>query len=260
MAKEPSPTSGSDHPVLPRPRAVLFDMTGTLHSQQDTVAATLASLGWLVEDHPEPALDQVVAALPSGMAQAMARFRNSPFYLTIDLMRQGFELSMELAGVSVDPDRMAAFVKNVMARWADEVTLYPGTIDVLAALRANGIATGIVSVNDEAPLQRLIDGCGLRPHLDLVLSSEAARSCKPDPGIFEQALASLGVTAGETVFVGDMIDMDIVGANRVGMRSVLTTQGSGIFPDSASDTPERSPDHVITDIRHILDLLGLPPE
>ncbi len=256
MTIESSPASGSGS-TIERPRAVLFDMTGTLHSQHDAVTANRTSLSWLVEDHPDPVLRQVLAALPSGMTQAMAEVRGQPFYLTIDVMMRGFALTLDLAGVSVDPDRWEKFITMTMDGWVDHTTLYPGTLEVLAALRDNGIATGIVSVNDEAPLQRLVDGCGLRPHLDLVLSSEAARSCKPDPRIFEQALAALGVAASEAVFIGDMIDMDIVGANRVGIRSVLTTQGSGVFPDSIADGPERSPDHIITDIRQVLDLLGL---
>jgi len=43
---------------------------------------------------------------------------------------------------------------------------------------------------------------------------------KPSPEIFKSTLKALGVSASETVFVGDTVDADIEGAKAVGMKAV----------------------------------------
>ena len=43
---------------------------------------------------------------------------------------------------------------------------------------------------------------------------------KPSPEVFDRTLKVLGVSASETVFVGDTLDADIEGAKAVGMKAV----------------------------------------
>ena len=83
-------------------------------------------------------------------------------------------------------------------------------------------------------------------------SSEALRR-------FHQALAALGGIAPQDAwYVGDMPEMDIVGANAVGMCSVLTTEDRSVIGDAPSIGPAGQPDHVIGSLDELLPLLGLP--
>ena len=73
---------------------------------------------------------------------------------------------------------------------------------------------------------------------------------KPSPIILEVALAGLGVTAGETVMVGDRIETDIVMGKRLGLATVLVLTGI-----TAADDPriaEVAPDLVLPSIRELL--------
>jgi putative hydrolase of the HAD superfamily len=92
----------------------------------------------------------------------------------------------------------------------------------------------------------------LEPHFDSILSSEAAQSCKPDPSIFQEALRRAGCPPQEALFVGDSLQQDIAGANRVGLRSVL------IWSDAEREPTigEHAPQHVIRRIPELLDLLS----
>jgi len=83
-----------------------------------------------------------------------------------------------------------------------------------------------------------------------VLSSERARSCKPAPAIFEQALASAGCAAGDAIFVGDSLFHDVAGAKELGMRSVL------IWHRDDRDPPDGGPkpDHVIRRFPELLEI------
>ena len=55
---------------------------------------------------------------------------------------------------------------------------------------------------------------------DAVVVSGAVNKRKPSPEIFEHTLRTLGVSASETVFVGDTLDADIEGAKAVGMKAI----------------------------------------
>ena len=55
---------------------------------------------------------------------------------------------------------------------------------------------------------------------------------KPEPPLFELALARLGVTAEEAAMVGDSVDSDVRGARRVGMTAILFAPHGG--PDGVA--------------------------
>ena len=236
----------SDQPV----RAVLFDMTGTLHSQTQLGQAVAINLATMREmlgiDHP---VDDMVQALRAAMAAAFKRFMAVPFYLTADVYREGYSHGLQSLGVACTAAQMELIIEDFRHAAARTVSPQEGAVELLTSLRSAGIRTGVVSVNDERDLDMLIDSCGFRERLDFVLSSEAARSCKPDEAVFLQAMELTGVPAARTVFVGDMPAMDIVGANRAGMRSVLLTQEAGFVPQIGEGQAAETPDYTLSHLR-----------
>jgi len=93
--------------------------------------------------------------------------------------------------------------------------------DAVRMLKSHGLKTGIIS-NGKSPFQedKLAD-LGMADDFDTVIVSEAVGVRKPDPAIFTLACDNLGVSAEESVFVGDNPVADIEGANNVGMFSVF---------------------------------------
>lgn len=116
------------------------------------------------------------------------------------------------------------------------VRLDKDALEVLQRLRGK-YKLGIVS-NFALPecVWKLLDKFGLRVFFDVVVISGAVNRRKPSPKIFESALESIGVEASETVFVGDTLDVDVKGAKKVGMKTVLVERKSarrngGVCPD-----------------------------
>jgi putative hydrolase of the HAD superfamily len=66
----------------------------------------------------------------------------------------------------------------------------------------------------------LIKTHGLDKLFDVVVVSGAVNKRKPSPEIFKNTLKKLGISACETVFVGDTIDADIDGAKAAGIKAV----------------------------------------
>ena len=81
---------------------------------------------------------------------------------------------------------------------------------------------GIVS-NFAIPecVDKLLTKHGLEAFFDVVVVSGAVNKRKPSPEIFERALEKLGVNAEDTVFVGDTVDADVIGAKAAGMKAVF---------------------------------------
>lgn len=67
---------------------------------------------------------------------------------------------------------------------------------------------------------KLLEKEDLAGFFDVVIVSGAVNKRKPSPEIFRKALGALGVSAEETVFVGDTVDADVEGAKKAGMKTV----------------------------------------
>ncbi len=111
--------------------------------------------------------------------------------------------------------------------------LYPDVEEALAALRARGMKLGIIS-NWDTRLRTIVRELGLERLVDRVWISAEEGLRKPDPRIFERALGAMGVAAGEAVHIGDLVEDDIEGARRAGMRGFLVDRGRGLRPEGVT--------------------------
>jgi HAD superfamily hydrolase (TIGR01509 family) len=96
----------------------------------------------------------------------------------------------------------------------------PGVRDALTGFAGMGLTMVAVS-NSDGTVERLLHDCGLHSFFCTVVDSHAVGYAKPDPRIFEHALAVSGSAAERTLHVGDMHYADIVGAEAAGIRAVL---------------------------------------
>lgn len=103
---------------------------------------------------------------------------------------------------------------NLWSHVPDEV------VPALQALRGSGLRLVVVS-NANGTLERLFDRVGLTPHVDFLFDSCNEGVEKPDPRLFEIALARSGASPESTAHVGDLYYIDVVGARAAGLRSAL---------------------------------------
>jgi putative hydrolase of the HAD superfamily len=168
---------------------------------------------------------------------------------------------------TTSPERSARFWKGVYARMLEELEvvrpdgladrLY-GTFtdlgnyalfeDVRPMLDAiDPVATlGVVS-NFESWLEDLLGHLGVRDRFPVRVISGIVGVEKPDPRIFERALALAGADAADTAYVGDNPEFDVAPAAAAGMTPVLIDR-RGRFPD---ETCIR-----IADLRQLADLIA----
>jgi putative hydrolase of the HAD superfamily len=99
-------------------------------------------------------------------------------------------------------------------------TVMPRVADALDAFRRLDLRLVVISNSDGTVEQALIDA-GLRPFFTEVLDSAVVGFEKPDPRIFLEAVRRCGADANRTLHVGDMYDVDVLGARRAGLHAVL---------------------------------------
>ncbi len=98
----------------------------------------------------------------------------------------------------------------------------PGVETALAAARNAGIRLGVVSntIYTAAVLEHEMEKQGLASYFEFLLASADYGVRKPDPLLFEVALAKLGLFAGECWYCGNLVDVDVAGARAAGMVPV----------------------------------------
>ena len=96
----------------------------------------------------------------------------------------------------------------------------PGAVAALAALRADGIKLAVLSVcSEEVPA--VWPETELAGLFDVETFSSECGLMKPEPEIYLNTAAALGVEPGDCLFVGDGANDELRGAERVGMTPVL---------------------------------------
>jgi len=162
------------------------------------------------------------------------------FNVRVSLVLQRFGYNFDVSSPIVVGATMA-FTDEFMKY----VHLDSDTITVLRVLHGR-YKLGLVS-NFAIPecAWRLLDKFGLNEFLDVALVSGAINKRKPGSEIFERALKALGVNSSETVFVGDMLDLDVKGAKNVGMKAVL------IERTPSEDVLNIEPDRTIKSLREL---------
>ena len=120
----------------------------------------------------------------------------------------------------------------------------------------------IANYNADRVFQRTIDYLGIRPYLDICLSSASVEYRKPDSKIFDIALQRWDALAYETVVVGDSLADDIAGGIELGALTVFVTQpvtpsGSTVGSAQVAFSNQQLASQVRPDAR-INDLAELP--
>jgi len=139
----------------------------------------------------------------------------------------------------------APYARMLKRYWADPPAA-PFAREVLAAL---DLPICVVSNADTEDVHAAIARRGFR--VDAVVTSEDARSYKPDAAIFEAALARMGVSPDRVLHAGDSLHSDIGGAAALGLGTCWVCYEHRIL-----DVGNAQAMHQIDDLRGLAGLLN----
>jgi len=132
---------------------------------------------------------------------------------------------------------------------------YPHLPQVLGALKQRGLRLGIIS-NWDLSARKLLDDYALSGYFECLIISAEVGYEKPDPRIFRLALRRAGVSAAQSLYVGDNFYDDALGARKVGMDCLIVNRFGALGVEEITGYP------IIRDISQVADYLDgkLVPE
>ena len=201
-------------------KAIFFDAVGTLIHLPQPVGEHYRAVARLFGAELDSArLDQafraVWAASPARTADRLPRpdddkgwWRDLVFQVLSQTLTQRQSTAFDFGG----------YFESVYAHFAEPGiwSVYPEVTAVLDELTTKGLKLAVVS-NFDRRLYSVLDHLQLRSRFKQIVISSEIGADKPDPFIFEQALRSMQVAAGEAIHVGDDPKRD-GGAEAVGLR------------------------------------------
>jgi len=139
---------------------------------------------------------------------------------------------------SISAELIQKATKNRMDVFAGAIIRMPAqTQHVLRTLKRSGKRIGLVSNADVMEVAAWAK-CSIADVFDSTVFSCSAGCAKPEPEIYEISLRELGVTADESVFIGDGGSNELQGARNLGITTVMIT---GIIQQL---WPERIPERL----------------
>jgi len=128
--------------------------------------------------------------------------------------------------------------------------LYPWAHETLDALVAMEMRLGMISnATSHQLIVDIVRTHDIERYFDPLVTSAAFGRPKPFAGIFSHALDAWGMPAADAVMVGDTLGADILGAERVGMRSILVDIEPN--PDNPTFAERVRPTSRVTSLREI---------
>ena len=234
---------------MEKPRAVLFDAYGTLFD--------VYSVGLLAEQL-FPGQGQALSVLWRDKQIEYTRLVTTsndgahyrPFW---ELTRASLRHACKRLGLALDGEREEQLMNQYR-----HLSAFPENREVLLALRARRVTTGILSNGDPAMLGIAVRSAGLDGLLDHVLSVDGVRKYKTHPDAYRIGTQATGLAPSQILFVSCNA-WDALGATWFGYRTLwvnryqlpfeeLGTQptrtGStlrDVLPFFESPSPEKTP-------------------
>ncbi len=192
------------------PRAVLFDLDGTLlDSAPDFVATTAAMLA--ARGRAAVSLEQLRPVVSKGARAMLAvAFPELP-----DTARDGL---------------VPEFLQRYEGLIGQHAVLFDGVADMLDALDADGARWGIVTNKPEYLARLILPQQHWQDRCAVLVGGDSLPQRKPHPLPLLHAAQLMGVSAPHCVYVGDD-ERDIIAARAAGMRSIAALWGYRLAED-----------------------------
>ncbi len=190
-------------PVCP-PKAVLFDLDGTLLDTAPDMAGALNALRTL----------EGLAELPFGAIRPHVSHGASR------LIEIGFACNEGTRFEDLRSRFLALYSHDI----ASQTRVFPGLEPILARMDQVGMPWGIVTNKPGWLTEPLVDALGLRARLRCVVSGDTLARRKPHPDPLLHAAGQMRCRPADCIYVGDA-ERDVQAGRAAGMRTIVAGFG-----------------------------------
>ncbi|SVC45187.1 uncharacterized protein METZ01_LOCUS298041 [marine metagenome] len=194
-------------------KVIGFDLDDTLWAVKPVIIGAEAALKAHLKDRL-PHFAYAQQDLLIARKQLLAQDSSLSFRLTA-LRQAVLTKAMLNSGIkTTQAENLASEAMDVFLEARNRVTFFPGALKALTELAQDYILGALTNGNADIKRLRL-------DHLFMFsFSAEQVGAAKPDPILFESALAHTNIKAHEMIYVGDDPLLDIDAAARLGIRTI----------------------------------------
>jgi phosphoglycolate phosphatase len=170
-----------------QPHTIVFDLDGTLADTALDLVATL-NITTARDGLPPLALQEASALLGAG-ARA--------------LIERAYAVSKTPLSPAVLDAHYGFFLEYYRDHIADHTKLFPGVIDALDALAADGHVLAVCTNKMEPHAKELLSALGVSERFAFIAGRETFSACKPDPLHLTETIRAAGGHPARAIMVGD---------------------------------------------------------
>lgn len=138
-----------------------------------------------------------------------------------------------------DPESAAAIAREYARRRRERWRLFPDARPWLEHARRRGVPLALVTNGDARQQRDKIERHDLVRYFETIVIEGELGAGKPDEIVYQKALVVLGTAPEETAMVGDHLEFDVAGPQRLGMTGIwLDREGAGL-PANSTARPHR---------------------
>ena len=165
-------------------------------------------------------------------------------------------ISIALGRLGINPDEKLIMESVERIKDAPFCRIRENAKSVLSWIKRNGLKTAVVS---NAPInfhEHILKSYGIYDYIDTIVVSCDIGYRKPHPKIYEYVLEQLSLKPKEAIFIGDVLDIDIYGAKKLGMICVLMKEPEPYMANKiVPKYGEVKPDFIIEDLPELIDII-----
>jgi len=213
------------------PKAVLFDLDGTLIDSAPDLAAACNELLGLHGLSPLT-IPQVTRMIGNGVEK---------------LVERAFTAAGAPLGIAELKQALTEMAPIYLRHTSVLTKLMPGVRGALATLHVRHVAMGVVTNKPQAATRAVLNHFGLTELMRAIIGGDAVVNKKPAPDALFLALDKLHLYVGDAVMVGDSAS-DVGAARAAGMRVIIvkggytSTSADDLGADLVLDTMAELPD------------------
>lgn len=148
------------------------------------------------------------------------------------------ERAMSRLGVG-STEQAATLARLYSERRWELMHVYPDSIAALEALRARGHKLAMLTNGGTESQRAKIVRFDLARHFDYIQVEGEFGHGKPDERVYHHVLMQVGAAPADAMMVGDDLERDVAGPQRVGMCGVWIDRAGTGLPDSTTIRPDR---------------------
>ena len=199
-------------------RAAIFDLDDTLYSEKEYVRS-----GYRAAAEVLPQVDHCAEKL----------------WAAFEAKQNAFDEVLRAEGISAEEWLIPCL--QAYRYHKPEIHLYPGAVDMLRQLRAQGVGLGMITDGRSEGQRAKIEALGLAPLFECIIVTDelgGVQYRKPNERAYRLMQNFFGVPFEAMAYIGDNRKKDFKAPEALGMRSIWFRNPDGIYFEGDPETAE----------------------